>query len=241
MRFVALATDYDGTVAHHGRVAGETLRALRDARDSGRKLVLVTGRELDDLLETFPEAAVYDRIVAENGGVLYRTETRARELLTQPADERLVRALRERHVEPLSVGEAVIATGEPRQQEALEAIQELGLELQVIFNKGSVMILPSGVNKASGLEAALYDLGLSRHNVAGIGDAENDHAFVTLCECGAATANALPTLKEDADFVTAGEDGEGVREFIAELLEDDLARVTRETVRHPLVLNARRA
>ena len=48
----------------------------------------------------------------------------------------------------------------------------------MIFNKGAVMILPSGVNKATGLAAALEELGLSPHNVVGVGDAENDHAFL---------------------------------------------------------------
>ena len=60
----------------------------------------------------------------------------------------------------------------------LDTIRDLGLELQVIFNKGAVMVLPAGVNKASGLAAALADLGLSPHNVVGVGDAENDHAFL---------------------------------------------------------------
>lgn len=237
MRFVALATDYDGTIAHHGAVAQATLDALKRVRDSGRKLILVTGRRLDELLEAFPETDVFDRVVAENGGVLYRSDTREQHLLTEPADERLVEALRERHVEPLSVGKAVIATWEPHQQEALEAIKDLGLELQVTFNKGAVMVLPSGVNKASGLEAALADLGLSRHNVAGIGDAENDHAFLTICEIGAAVANALPALKDESDHVTRGEDGEGVSEFVGELLEDDLAHVSEASAR-PLAFGA---
>ncbi len=239
MRFVALATDYDGTLARHGLVAPETFEALRAVRESGRRLILVTGRGLGDLLETFPEAHVFDRIVAENGGQLYRTETREQVLLTRPADERLVQELRRRRVDPLSVGAAVVATWEPHQDTVLEAIKELGLELQVIFNKGAVMVLPSGVNKASGLAAALAELGLSRHNVAGIGDAENDHAFLELCECGAATANALPALKDTADHVTAAEDGAGVREFIGRLLEDDLQQVASRVRRRPLTLGDR--
>ena len=223
MRFLALATDYDGTLAHDGRVASETLEALHRVHESGRKLILVSGRKLNDLFEVFAEADVFDRIVAENGGLLYRTETREQVLLTRPVDERLVEALRARRVEPLSVGEAVVATWEPRQKEALAVIRELGLELQVIFNKGAVMILPSGVTKASGLAAALLELGLSRHDVAGIGDAENDRAFLDLCECGAATANAVAALKDTSDHVTTAPNGAGVREFAEDLLRDDLS------------------
>ena len=69
--------------------------------------------------------------------------------------------------------------GAPRARRCSTTIRDLGLELQVIFNKGAVMVLPSGVNKAIGLAAALRDLGLSPHNVVGVGDAENDHAFLS--------------------------------------------------------------
>ena len=101
----------------------------------------------------------------------------------------------------------------------LDAIRDLGLELQIIFNKGAVMILPAGVNKASGLTAGLDELGLSPHNVAGIGDAENDHAFLRLCGASAAVANALPSLKTECDLVTRGGRGAGVVEVIDRVLE----------------------
>jgi hypothetical protein len=115
----------------------------------------------------------------------------------------------------------------------------LGLELQVIFNKGAVMVLPSGVNKASGLSAALSELGLSPHNVVGIGDAENDHAFLNLCECSVAVANALPALKETADFVTQGDHGAGVIELVEQLLASDLSEVEPRLTRREIVLGIR--
>ena len=54
MRYFALATDYDGTLAEDGKVSAHTVRALKKLRESGRRVLLVTGRELDDL------ASVYD-------------------------------------------------------------------------------------------------------------------------------------------------------------------------------------
>jgi hypothetical protein len=133
-------------------------------------------------------------------------------------------------VEPLSVGKVIVATWRPHETIALELIRDLGLELQVIFNKGAVMVLPSGVNKAFGLSAALRELKLSPHNTLGVGDAENDHAFLTLCECSVAVANALPTLKEQVDFTTAQDHGAGVAELINELVESDLE--SREAALH---------
>ncbi len=97
--------------------------------------------------------------------------------------------------------------------------------MQLIFNKGAVMVLPSGVNKATGLSAALSRLKLSPHNAVGVGDAENDHAFLNLCECSVATANALESLKAHADIVLERADGEGVAELAQSILSRDLIDV----------------
>jgi HAD superfamily hydrolase (TIGR01484 family) len=239
MRYLALATDYDGTLAEGGTVAEETWDAVQRLRDSGRKVILVTGRELDDLQRVCPPLDRFDRVVAENGALLYRPATRAQQVLGPAPPKAFIQALRDRNVAPLSVGHAIVATAEPHQATVLQAIHDLGLELQVIFNKGSVMVLPSGVNKATGLQAALKELDLSPHNVVGVGDAENDHAFLNLCECSVAVANALPMLKGHADVVTAGDHGRGVTELIDELLTDDLRRREGRLTRHQILLGRR--
>jgi HAD superfamily hydrolase (TIGR01484 family) len=236
--FLALATDYDGTLAHDGVVDPDALAALRQLKDSGRRLVLVTGRELPDLQRAFPELGCCDLIVAENGALLYEPGTGRENVLAPAPPEAFVARLRERGVEPLSIGRSIVASWEPMQDLVLETIRELGLELQIVFNKGAVMVLPSGVNKASGLAAALTDCGLSPHNVVGIGDAENDHAFLAMCGCSVAVANALDSVKAEADLVTSGARGEGVRELIEHLLESDLADIVRASPRHRIPISA---
>jgi hydroxymethylpyrimidine pyrophosphatase-like HAD family hydrolase len=237
MRYLALACDYDGTLAYEGKVSAKTVAALERLLASGRKLILVTGRELDDLLRVFPRAELCDWIVAENGCLLYQPSKQETTLLCDaPPVTQFIDALRARKVEPLSLGKGILATRVPHETTVLEVIRELGLELQVIFNKGAVMILPAGMNKATGLSAALERAGLSPHNVVGIGDAENDHAFLSLCECGVAVANALALVKEQADFVTLNEDGRGVAELIDELVESDLEPRESSLRRHHLLL-----
>jgi hypothetical protein len=152
--------------------------------------------------------------------------------------EAFVELLRQRGVHPLSVGRSIVATWEPMQSIALETIHELGLELQIVFNKGAVMVLPPGVNKASGLAAALRECALSPHNVVAVGDAENDHAFLTMCGCSVAVANALESVQADADLVTSGARGDGVRELISHLLENDLADVVRSSTRYRIPISA---
>jgi len=120
------------------------------------------------------------------------------------------------------VGCAIVATFRPNETIVLEVIRELGLELQVIFNKDAVMVLPSGVNKATGLKAALKELGVQAQEVVAVGDAENDHTFLTMCGCGVAVDNAVPSLKKHADVVTTAARGQGVMELIERALTDDL-------------------
>lgn len=67
MYFHALATDYDGTLAHYGAVDASTIQALHRIRETGRRVVLVTGREMAELRHVMPELCLFDRIVAENG------------------------------------------------------------------------------------------------------------------------------------------------------------------------------
>lgn len=226
MRYIALACDYDGTLAARGQVGQTVIDALKKVSASGRKLIMVTGREIDDLMRVFPEYHIFDRIVAENGALLYCPEAKKEKLICEPASEELFRLLEHKKVTPLSIGRGIIATWEPNETVVLESIHELGLELHVIFNKGAVMILPSGMNKGAGLLAALHDLRLSRHNCVGVGDAENDHAFLSLCELSVAVDNALPSIKERADLVTQKARGEGVIELIEKMIEDDLASVS---------------
>jgi hydroxymethylpyrimidine pyrophosphatase-like HAD family hydrolase len=239
MRYQALATDYDGTLALRGRVDEPTLAALERLRATGRRLLLVTGRELEELLGIFPGVTLFEWVVAENGALLYRPASKETKLLGEPPPERFVQELRRRGVGPLSVGHSIVATWHPHETVVLEVIRDLGLELQVIFNKDAVMVLPAGVNKATGLRAALRELELSPHEVVGVGDAENDHAFLALCECAAAVANALPALKERADVVTRRDHGAGVIELIEDLLDNDLARFEDRLTRHHLLLGTR--
>jgi hydroxymethylpyrimidine pyrophosphatase-like HAD family hydrolase len=239
MRYLVLACDFDGTLATDGTVRDETFAALQRLRESGRKLILVTGREIDDLLKVFPPVEIFDRVVAENGALLYRPANREYKTLGEAPSLEFVQALRAAGISPLSVGHCIVSTWQPHESKVLETIRDLGLELQVIFNKGAVMILPSGVNKATGLEAALLELGLSPHNCVGVGDAENDHALIRLSECGVAVGNALPLVQERADWVTRGRNGEGVVQLIDKLLENDLADLEDRLSRHFIPIGAR--
>lgn len=235
MRYHCFITDYDGTLASEDRVMPEAIQALGDLKATGRKLVLVTGRQLEDLKTVFPEYGVFDRIVAENGAVLYCPATLTLTLLGVPPPENFIAYLKDQAV-PIATGHVIVAGWEPHQQTFLNAIKTAGLEYQLIFNKGAVMVLPPGVNKATGLHQALRELQISEHNAVAIGDAENDNAMLLTAECAVAVQNALPQVSQLADWTTDKPAGEGVIQLIRRLIADDLAQIDPCLSRHYLSL-----
>ena len=230
MHFLAFAVDYDGTIAENGNVPEHVCTALASLKASGRKLLLITGRELQALKHHFTQLDLFDLVVVENGALLYDPRTDTEELIADSASTALVERLRDKGVSPLSVGRSVIATWHPFEDAVINSIRELGLELQMTFNKDAIMVLPTGVNKASGLSAALLRLGICELNVVGVGDAENDHAFLAICGCAAAVNNAIDSIKARADICLSQDHGRGVCELIDMLLQKDAALVPVERI-----------
>jgi len=178
---------------------------------------------------------MFDAVVAENGAILYFPDRREVKILGDPPEPTLVEALQKRAV-PVALGHSIVATSADFAEPALAAIQDAGVERTLVFNKGSMMLLPGGVTKGTGLVQALASMRLSPHNMVGIGDAENDHAFLALCECAVAVADAVPALRERADYVTRGLNARGVIEFIEDHVLNDLIDIVPGIARHQLQL-----
>ena len=240
VRYLALATDYDETIATHGHLRDDAKAALQRLRTSGRRAVLITGRILEDLLSVCPDLDLFAAVVLENGAVLHVPSRRETQVLCPPVSDILARELARRGVQPLARGRAILATRRPHEIAVLESIRDLDLELQITFNGDAVMVLPSGVNKGSGLRAALRELDLSIHEAVGIGNGQNDHSFLDLCECAVAVANAVDAVKAKADFTTPGATGAGVIQLIDELIATDLSQRVTGGVGDVVVLANRR-
>lgn len=236
MRYHVLVCDYDGTLAKENKVDLKTIQALTDLKSSGRKLILVTGRQMTGFLSSLDHPELFDRIILENGGILYHPATQKEKALAEPPPANFIEELRRRGVQAIAPGKVVVATWRTEADRILQTIQDLGLELQIVFNREGLMVLPSGVNKASGLETALADMDLSAHNAVGIGDAENDHSFLALCECSCAVSNALPAIKENVDLVTQKQNGAGIQELIERLIHHDLDDLDEKLSRHHIPL-----
>src|SRR5262249_50742853 len=157
-----------------GLVRNRTLAALRTFKRSGGRLILITGRQLDDLLGVFPPVDLVDRIIAENGALLFNPSDGSVETRGEMPPEAFMAVLRARRLSPLSVGRVIGATAQAHEPVGRETIRDLGLDHQVILNGDALMILPAGVHKGSGLATALAQLRVSTSDTVGVGDAEND-------------------------------------------------------------------
>ena len=223
MRFRLLACDYDRTIALNGVVPDPVRRALREVSASGRELVLVTGRTLEELLDVFDEPELFDRLILENGAVLHDPRRDRGRRLASPVPRELVAELQRREVQPLVVGEVIISTAAPNDAAILAALGDLGLDLKLSYNRDSVMVLPAEVSKATGLRAAAEELGVPAAHVVAVGDGENDLPLLDAAGVGVAVENAVEPLKERADIVLTKPAAEGIRELCASLIRHDLA------------------
>ena len=209
--FRAVALDLDGTLAENDHLAETAMAAIKASRDE-LQMILVTGRVFSDLEAAFPGLwCEFDALVSENGAVLH-TRSGA-QLLADPVNPAVGQALAERGV-AVRAGQVLLALAGDDAAAAVDVITSLGLDCQVVHNRGAAMVLPAGVTKASGLLAALDEFSLSAHNTIAVGDAENDLALLQAAEVGAAVANAVPSLAAHADLHLRSRNGAGVVELL---------------------------
>ena len=96
MHYLALASDYDGTLAKDGRVSQHTITALERVVASSRQLLLVTGRMVQDLQHVFPRLDLFTYVVAENGAMLYQPASSAEKVLGEAPPESFIQPLHDR-------------------------------------------------------------------------------------------------------------------------------------------------
>ena len=209
----AVAVDLDGTLTKNDDLSGRVLAALDVVQQDGVAAVLVTGRIPTELERAYPGLVErFDAVVGENGAVLI-VEDDVRSLAA-PVEDSLAAEL-SAHQVPFRRGEVLLAGDAADAPAVLESVGALGLDCQIVRNRDTLMVLPAGVSKGTGLLAALAELGVSPHNTLAVGDAENDLSLLEAAEVGVAVANAVPSLRAHADVVLEEPDGAGVATLLS--------------------------
>ena len=209
----ALATDYDGTIARNGRIDREVRKALERLRAAGISIVLVTGRIYRDLQTVAGDLSLFDAVVAENGAILTFPRGGRSIRLAAPPPADFLLELRKGGFS-FDTGECIVAMSASVAGEVDEIIRRRALPLVEIFNGESLMVLPEGTDKATGLRHAFAALRLDADHAIGIGDAQNDHVLLDACGIGVAVPWATPCLKARADIVLEGSWPDSIVDFI---------------------------
>ncbi len=79
-------------------------------------------------------------------------------------------------------------------------------------------VMPAGVDKARSLLKLLTALGMSAEEMICCGDSYNDLTMIETAGLGVAMANALPAVKEQADYITKSNDEDGILHVINEFM-----------------------
>ena len=217
MKLSVLALDYDGTIAFHDVLDGSVRAAIGDARTRGIKVLIVTGRSLDELRRVAGDLRLVDAVVAENGAVIHFPDTGHTTLLAPPIPQAFTAELERKGI-PSRTGQCLVDAAAADAPRILDVIRATELPLVLAFNRSRVMVLPQGISKATGLQTTLEMMRVSPRNALAIGDAENDHPLLSLAEVGAAVEWGSSRLKSEADLVIAGTEPTAIAAFLRPLL-----------------------
>ncbi len=213
----AFACDFDGTGADNGELAPELAAALGAARAQGFVTLLVTGRVYEEVEARCGDLSLFDAVVAENGAVVSLPGAQRTIQIGKPPPPEFLGALRARGV-PFQAGAVIVGTWDRHVIEVMELIRRFGIDAQLIFNRGAMMVLPSGINKAVGVRRALEELGRSPRNLIAFGDAENDLPLFAIAGVAVAARSAVPAVAAQADDRVSQPGGAGVAHYIHHVL-----------------------
>lgn len=113
------------------------------------------------------------------------------------------------------------AGGKRRTREILQGFPELSCAYTPIY----VEIFAKEASKGKALAFLSERLGIAKEEVACIGDGENDSTMFEAAGLRFAMGNAVPELKEKADFILPGNDRDGAAEGIWRILGEKCIRL----------------
>jgi len=223
MKYKALATDVDGTLTSkaHG-ISTEAIQAIRDLEAREIPIILASARPYPILNILREYLGTSGAIVCENGGhVDYGGESRL--LGDNEECHEVYRRLKEVHGD--GVREAwtnrynFVDLAMERTIERKEVIAVLSEfpRLRLIDSGFFYHVLARDVDKGKGLRAAAEMMGVECSEIVAIGDSEVDMELLQEAGYGVAVGDASDELKEIADLVTKGDNGEGFREAVERL------------------------
>ncbi|WP_457554439.1 phosphoglycolate phosphatase [Candidatus Pyrohabitans sp.] len=218
----AVAIDIDGTITDERRRLNlKAVAILRELERRGVMVVLATGNILCVAESARTFIGVSGGIIAENGGIIKDPEMGIERYLGDVVEvRRAFNHLAARYcVTPVPMSElrktevAVLRRGITA-GEVRDCLRNFKVE--VVDTKFAIHIKSPEVSKGRALEELMELKGVDMHEVAAVGDSENDRDMLARSGYGIAVGD--DSLKDVADIVTPSRYGEGAVEALQHLL-----------------------
>ena len=218
-RFRVVVTDVDGTLTGADRrLVPRAMSAVRWLESHGIPVVLATGNVLPIALGLHRSLGLSGPIVAENGGLLYRTVD-GQERIERLADRRVA----------LEAYRALLAAGLPvrrlftdrwRETEVgleptvpLARIRRVlalrGIPVQPIATGFAIHLMERGAGKLPALRRALRPMGLRVTDCVVLGDGDNDVGMLRASGFGVSFASGSPRARRAARYVARSSFADG--------------------------------
>jgi hypothetical protein len=214
MLFRALACDFDGTLASEDRIGAEARAALGQARTAGLRLILVTGRTFFELTRVCDCLDLFEAVVAENGGVLYYPAESMIRDQGPPPPGRLLAELDRRGVY-YQAGRVIVGTARSDEEAVREALAATDVTREIVYNRGALMLLPTGMSKGTGIQQAARLLGLSTTMSWLSAMRRTIFPSSTACGWSGCPASGASEVRSRADWIFPGENGQSIAAAIA--------------------------
>jgi len=241
----AVIVDFDRTLLHTDKSISEyTVRVLRQCRDAGARLFAATARPERAITE-FCETVAFDAVTTLNGArTIARGRVYECPLSSRSAESVLLRLVRtDGMVVSVEAENGIYANTDipawaptvvgdiqalPRREKVYKVlashpripVDEITAALpddtySSVADRELVQFMDRNATKWNGVRRMLEAFRIDPARAVYFGDDNDDLEPVRRCGCGVAVSNALPCVREAADFVTGSNDEDGVAAWLS--------------------------
>lgn len=83
-----------------------------------------------------------------------------------------------------------------------------------------IEIVPKGIDKAASIKVLIDKLNIPHENTIACGDGFNDLSMIKYAAVGVAMENAVDAVKENADYITASNNDDGIAKVVEKFITD---------------------
>jgi len=215
-------SDFDRTLSHEkdNFVIREDVAEIVNEFSKKYFFFVVTGRE-KRFIDILAKGLNPTGWIIENGGIILLGDRKIKLADEEwfSIREEVLRVLRREGIK-YSIGEVIVYLDSVLDKKNVldDKISEMA---KIEWNRSDAMIMPKNVSKGNAVRHLKTILNF-RGKTIGIGDSQNDISLFEVVDIKVAVANALPEIKKISDLVLDKEDGDGVKEFLKNIIENKI-------------------